>query len=540
MRVSPQILGDTLFNYTRLILLCEEYINDTFQLDLSPRCAPCYSNEHIKIAMDGNFNLKKLRTRGAEVQTYPLREESARWPDPKMLEKYNNENLPEKEMCVTQFLEKSRFVAGKGASRSFGSLSPYDVEGVFMGACARHAVPIAFFDIDVGEKFKYALGIIESVLETHGHDIKLDIMYDICCVERFWAYMSAYIPISRPMRACSRRQLFVEASRQYTKEKNQEIGKFLAAKYDDVQDLLQTARSSLDPNKTDDDFKKMWKPYVDSSAMDNPAYAGNSMYQELQGCAAQIRNYLFGMSLRRRQQRKGGPRARSQKRTKTIETSIVRDKKRLVKLVAKYNAIRATHFANDANIRVYADDDAFCDALRNDVHGSSVAGHEVDEAVLAWHFSKRAEEELKLLKEEMRHVSLYTEVLYKKVKEVVGQDEAFGDDSIESGAIAFVKYNYLPEIRMLGGDNFDAMRAHLPFEAVNCFKFESEDHQQRENQEDGDENGNRNEENEDEDEDEDDESLYYPKRVEVVNEIIDDNFLLESQINGAIPLIINP
>ncbi|KAI8642071.1 hypothetical protein BD408DRAFT_432673 [Parasitella parasitica] len=145
------ILGDILFEYTRLILYCEEYVNDTFQLDFAPRCGACQGADRLKISMDENFTLKKFKTRGQDVHTYPLIEEDQLWPDPiEILSKYEGDKMPEKDLCVSQVLEKNRFQAGNDTRKS--SNSPDDVPGVFMGACARHALPKVFFDIDQGEK----------------------------------------------------------------------------------------------------------------------------------------------------------------------------------------------------------------------------------------------------------------------------------------------------------------------------------------------------------------------------------------------------
>ncbi|CEP11595.1 hypothetical protein [Parasitella parasitica] len=275
-------------------------------------------------------------------------------------------------------------------------------------------------------------------------------------VERFWSYMSGYIPISRPMRDSSRKQLFLEASRFYTYQKNKEMGKFLVRKLENVTELASKAKSIMDPQKNVDYYKAAWELYVNNDTRLDSQYNGNIQYVKLRGYIAEIRNFCL-----------------------------------IMKLVEEYNKIVSIHFFVDPNIHPFINTPAFFDALRNNVSGGSIFRFEVDEGVLAWQFG------------EMVALCLYTMRLCDQAELMAERATSF-DNKMKAGAAAFVRHNYLQKFLALPGENFDAMYFYLPnfvksttfHDAIVRNKAEEEKNE---------------EEKDDEEERDEEESFYYPE-----------------------------
>ncbi|KAI9484791.1 hypothetical protein BDB00DRAFT_110991 [Zychaea mexicana] len=126
------------------------------------------------IAIDGNMQLKCYKANEHDKEKYV---EKRNYSADEHQAKYDDHTIREGVSDASRNCDSS-FKATANASRG----DPLCHESGLVGAiCARHDIPLEFTNIfESGEKFKYALAIIDVLLQKPGVKIEA-LMYDIAC-----------------------------------------------------------------------------------------------------------------------------------------------------------------------------------------------------------------------------------------------------------------------------------------------------------------------------------------------------------------------
>ncbi|KAG2230477.1 hypothetical protein INT48_002995 [Thamnidium elegans] len=226
-----------------------------------------YNAEEKTVTLDGNFQLKRLKSRAAtEVNTgifSPSSAEKRLWGDEQEVQKFGREAEANKdEDCLVQNIMDNKFKATSNNNRQLNKR--YAENSVFSMGCARHGIPERLYNISGGEGFKYAFACVNYAL---GSTAKINVMYDIVCrcksrlestfpqlkgmsryavtafhayahtripplvrygegYERVWSYLDKFVSMTRTMTSGNRKMVICDAVHHFKTKKMAVVRKF--------------------------------------------------------------------------------------------------------------------------------------------------------------------------------------------------------------------------------------------------------------------------------------------------------------------------
>ncbi|KAI8150397.1 hypothetical protein BJV82DRAFT_662478 [Fennellomyces sp. T-0311] len=163
-------LGNTFFRYVQLLILVEEKrIQRSPSVKFEDGCPACIPG-NMFVSLDGNMQLR--RQKRGDNDTIRVKEPNYFSADDRQ-DKYDRD-IPTASngRCTSELRVASTKTAHHTKARDF--------ECGVVGSVCRHEIPLEFTNIfESGEKYKYALAVVDVLVEKYGD--KINIMYDIAC-----------------------------------------------------------------------------------------------------------------------------------------------------------------------------------------------------------------------------------------------------------------------------------------------------------------------------------------------------------------------